>query len=633
MVDYTNFGDGKALDTATIQKRWWKSNKTDRAQAIYLVVKSLSEWDSKRQTQYQISTRLYGNAAIMGISGFSFSKLAQVNSSMKERISYNIVQSCTDTVTAKIAKNKPRPMFLTSGGDAGLQKKAKNLTKFCDGVFYENEAYTKGTRAFLDGCILGDGLIQVYEREGRVKWERAYASEMYVDWMEAFYGNPRQLHRVKNVDREVLIDMFPEKAHLIRSANSAQGELSATHPNIADQITVIESWHLRSGKDATDGMHCISIAEGMILEEEYDWDEFPFAKFTWCDRMFGFWGQGGVEQIQNIQLEVNKLLWIIQRSYHLAGSFKVFLEMGSKIVKEHLSNDIGAIVNYQGTPPQYVVPPIVAGEIYGHLENLVQKAFEQYGISQLSAGSKKPEGLDSGKALREYNNIETERFMVIGQRYEKFFLDLARLSIKTAKCIYEREGSYSVKVPAKRFVDEIDWKDIDMEEDQYVMQCFPVSSLPEEPAGRLQTIQEYIQAGMLTPRVGKMLLDFPDLDAVENRSNAKEEYLIQILERMIDEEDLSLAYTAPEPEDELGSAMELALEFYAQAKMNNVPEERLELLRQFMSQVRILQQGALQGAQQAAAPAGPGQDLGAPQAAPMAPPQSDLIPNAPGIAG
>ena len=139
-------------------------------------------------------------------------------------------------------------------------------------------------------------------------------------------------------------------------------------------------------------------------------------------------------------------------------------------------------------------------------------AFEQMGISQLSATSNKPAGLNSGKALREYNDIETDRFMTIGQMYERFFLELANHSIGVAVDIYNDIGSYPVKLPNKKYLETVDWSEIDLSEDDYVMKMYPVSSLPETPEGKLQTIQEYIQAGMLTPRTGKRLLDFQTLN-------------------------------------------------------------------------------------------------------------------------
>lgn len=625
-MDYKDFSaNGPASELSARDKRWWLLKGKERAQAIQAVVRNIWEDDSRRQTQYQLCRRLYGNTPLMGITGFSFTRATGQQTGVKDRMTYNIVQSAIDTVTSKIAKNKPRPMFLTSGGDYQLQRKAKKLDKFVTGVFYENDVYALGQDIFRDGCIDGDGVAFVYEENGRICYERVDVAELYVDQMEARYGCPRQIHRVKPIDRDVLIEMFPDKKKAIQNANATKYPAAGTSQNVADQVTVTSSWHLRSGPEATDGVYCITIEGEELHAEEYKRDYFPFPGFKWSKRSHGYWGQSAAEQIQGIQLEVNKLLWVIQRSYQLAGSFKVLIENGAKIVTEHLNNDIGAIVKYTGTPPQYVAPPIIQAEIYPWLQTLKASAYEQLGVSQLSASSKKPDGLDSGKAIRAYNDIESDRFMVVGQNYERFFLDLARITVDMARDIYERDGSYEVGVPGKRFVETIDWKEIDLEDDAYEMQIFPVSSLPNEPAGRLQTIKEYMQAGLVTPRRGRKLLDFPDLEAEEDLANAPEEYLNEILDKIVYDGE----YTPPEPYDDLALAHELALEYYARGKMSGVPNRRLELVRRFIDQVGLLQQKAMPPAAPMAVNPGP---AGPPQAVPEAPPQSDLLSNIPGAA-
>ncbi len=624
-IDYTTIGPNPYSNTQNpYANRWWTAPKSERAQAVTAIVKAISEYDSKRQTQYQTSARLYGNSNLMGVNGLSFSKVQSVNSAVKDRLTYNVCQSVADTITSKMAKNKPKPMFLTSGGDYKVQRKAKKLDKFVEGVFYENGAHNLGPIIFRDACVSGDGLVHVFAKDGRVKYERVIASEIYVDWVDGFYGEPRQLHRVKNIDRQVLIDAFPGKADLIRNANSASADLTGVARNIADQVTVVESWHLKSGMDAKDGLHSINLPEGNLFEEGWEKPYFPFAKLSWCKRLFGFWGQGLVEQVQNIQLEINKILWVIQRSFHLAGSFKILIENGSKIVKEHLNNDIGTIVSYSGAPPQYVVPQIVASEMYGHLQTLKNSAYEQAGISQLSAVAQKPAGLDSGKALREYNDIESDRFTTIGHAYEQFFLDLARLTIDCAKDIFEHDKKLEVKVPGAKFIETIDWKDVDLDDDEYVMKMYPVSSFSNEPAARFQEIQERVQAGWLTMREAKKLQDMPDLEMVDSLANAAEEYLNEILEKIVDDGE----FTPPEPYDDLGLARELALQYYAQGKCNGLEEDKLDMLRDFMDQIDVLEQKTAE----ALAPPPGATPMGAPQAAPEPTPTSPLIPNAPGIA-
>ena len=52
----------------------------------------------------------------------------------------------------------------------------------------------------------------------------------------------------------------------------------------------------------------------------------------------------------------------------------------------------------------------ISQDLFMHLDRLYNRSFEIAGISQLSAQSSKPSGLDSGRALREFSDIESERF-------------------------------------------------------------------------------------------------------------------------------------------------------------------------------------------------------------------------------
>lgn len=636
-IDYRSFSAGRRTTeeagAGLLNQRWWLLEGQQAADSVSATLNRMRDNQTLRHTQWVISARLYGNLAPTSLAGVSFSKLATTQPALRDRVSYNLVQSIVDTVTSKIGKSRPRPYFLTSGGDYRQQRKAKGLNAFVDGLFYENGTHALGATVFRDAAVWGDGFVHVFAKDGRVRHERVLPSELFVDDLEATYGSPRQLHRIKLVDRRVLAEAFPEHAGVIMSANAARTE-DTSRGNVADVLLVRESWHLPSGEGAEDGRHCISI-DGHLLTPLEPWPHefFPFARMQWSPRLFGFWGQGLAEQLMNIQLEVNKLLWVIQRSFHLAGSFKVFIENGSKIVKEHLNNDIGSIVNYTGTPPSYVVPPTVPTEIFGHLNLLIAKAYEQAGISQLSAGSMKPAGLNSGRALREMVDIESDRFSTVGRAYEQLFLDVARLSIVTVKELAEA-GDYEVATPSRAGLARVRWSEVELSSDDYVMQCFPVSSLPNDPAGRLQTVQEYAQAGFLSPRQARRLLDFPDLDQVESLANAAEQYLVEILDRMVDDG----TFTAPEPYDDLGMARELALEYYARGKSTGLEEDRLELLRRFLAQIDALEapppEEAPAGAPEAGAEAGGAAGLaallaGGGTAPPVAPPvpmkPSDLV--------
>lgn len=628
-MDITSFSVNGAppanRKSGDFERQWWKLRPDEAAKAIQSTVRFLSENQTARQMQIVVSTRLYGNAPTLGAPGLSYTRAPVIQSALKDRVTYNVVQSCIDTATAKIGKNRPKPWFLTDGGDHEDQRKAKGLNKFVEGIFYENDAYDMGPIAFRDGCIWGDGLVKVYPAHGRVRWDRVLPHELFVDELEAFYGTPRSMHQCKEVDRSVLAALFPNKAALIREAQSATTEMRSLFPNVSDLVTVRESWHLPSGPDAKDGAHLISIDEHALTPmDEWEQDSFPFARFRWSPRPYGYWSQGGAEQIQGIQLEINQLLSVVQRSTKISGSFYWLIENGSKVAKSLITNELGTVLPYTGTKPEVIVPAIVPPEIYQQVTELIQRAHEQFGISQLSAASQKPAGLDSGKALREYNDIESDRFWTVGREYERFFLDLAKLSIACAKEIADEHGGhYPVSVSTGRATIDVDWAKVGLEEDDYVMQCFPISSLPNDPEGRMQTVQELVQAGMIPPSLAPQLMDFPDLKQYETLANAMEDRLHEIFDAIVDEGE----YSPPEPFYNPQRARELCLQYILRGESQDLDPDRMELLQTFMSQLDVLEQQAMAATQPPPGAATPV----TPQAQPLPPPQSDLVPNAPGI--
>jgi hypothetical protein len=603
-------------------RRWWILKPDEAAQSISANLTYWSQHQRGRHGQAVRFARMYGNLPSLGINGQMTGRISSLRQTMGERLTFNVVQSVIDTLTSKIARNKPKPLFLTDGGDYKQQRKAKLLTKFSAGVFYENKTPKIMRDAFRDALVLGDGIVHVFERNGRVAHERVLPLELWLDEVEAEMAAPRQMHRVKAVDRSVLLDMFPDKADIINEAASRDYMGGVRVAGLSDLITVRESWHLPSGPEADDGAHILTVDGHALTEmEPYRHDCFPFARISYSRRQVGFWSQGLAEQLQNIQYEINKLLWVVQRSLHLSGTFKIWAKNGSKVVIEQLNNEIGAILRSE-EPPQWMLPQAVPPEIYAQLRELKQSAYDQSGVSQLSAQSQKPAGLVSGAALREYDDINTERFMTTGLDYEDFAVEIAKLSIMVVQDIVSRQGvkqGYKVQLPLRGSVKHIDWRDIKLDDDEdYIMQCFPISSLPSDPAGRLQTIQEYMQSGIVDQDTGRDLLDFPDLGAVEGLQVAQREWITRTLDGIVDNGDSR----QPEPYMDLSLAHTLALEYYARGQTERLPEERLDLLRQWMTEVSHLVQQAM--------PPAPAGASGQPIGVPAAPPQSDLMPIAPG---
>ena len=591
-VDGVLVKEGKKEQSEAGRFYWWKADERNIAKEIQGTIKFIGNHQATRIEQLTASTRLYGNSSAFNFIGPALARSASASAnSQSNRISFNLCSSVVDTLVSKIAKNKVIPTYITSGGVWGMQRKAEQLSKFTEGMFYDQDIHTKGVYAFRDAGVWGTGILHIFEDEDEIKVERAMPHEFFVDQVESLATKPHQLHRVKPVDRDVMLAMVEswyddgeEKDAAVEAVKKATSSAFIELGGIgtaADMIMVTESWHLKSGKDGKDGLHVICVGEEVVLREEYDKDYFPFAFIHYSKRLLGFWGQSACERLQNLQQEINRLMILIQRSMWMGGSFKVLVENGSRVVSQHLNNDVGAIINYTGTPPQYVTPPMIQQDIYPYVDSLISKGFQQEGVSQLQANSMKPQGVNSGAALRTYDSIADDRFLFLGQEMEEFFLEVARQMIEVAKSIYARKKSFKVIFPQTKYMETIDWADIQLKEDEYVLKAFPTSSLPDDPAGRLQTIQEYMQAGLISPRAGRRLMAMPDVEMSDKLANAAEDLLHKIYEEMLDDG----KYRAPEPQYDLALAGQLYLSYYNYADLNNAPEDRMELLRRFKSQL------------------------------------------------
>jgi hypothetical protein len=578
--------DGARGDEPSL--RWW--NVEDDQQAADAMVRSAEIIEEDQRPRARLAllyARLYTNQMMDSLYqlGTVRPTVAPSFDTLGHRVTYNVAQAVVDTAAAKISKNRPRALFMTMGGNYDKTQMAKGLTKFVDGIFYETDFYEQVfDRCFTDCAIFDSGISKVYADRGKKKIhiERVLPTELLVNDAEAIYGRPRSIYQRKWVDRDVLASEFggkdPEKIARIKGADGGD-PLKSISLRATDMIPVYEGYHLGSGD--TPGAYRIAIKGCSLVRKAWDKDYFPFPQMNWNLRPVGFWGQGLVEQVVGLQLEINKLQRVIAAAQHLMSVPRIFVESGSEIISATINNEIGAILEYTGTMPTQAMWQAVLPELYQRLETLFQKAFEITGISQLSASSKKPEGLDAGVAINAYHDIETERFVKVGQRSETFVLKNAEQVVDLAR---ELE-SVSVLSPGTHELEQIAWKDVNLTRDQFVMRQYPTSLLPTMPAFKLQAVQDIQKSGLLTDQSpggiwARQMLDFPDMEefmSVQNEAYTEARWLItNIVEHG--------KYDPPEPSMNLQLLLQMAQSAKSKAKRTGVPEKRIEYLARLIDE-------------------------------------------------
>lgn len=604
---------------------WWKA-EDDRQLAVELcgTAAYLKTNQTYRMRQLAVDVRLYCGLSVYSYAGANVSKMDRTRTLPDDRPTFNLVQVIVDTLVSRIGQSEPQPKFLTDGADYKQRHLAQQLNQFILGEFYQTKAYIKAKKMFRDGLVMGTGALKVYRGDDdKVCVDRVLITDLFVDENDSLNGDPQTLYQLKLVDRDKFLANYPEeKRTIIDTPQSYPDNAPETGRTTADQIMVVESWHLASGPDPkapgyTPGRHTISTIAGVVYDDkEWHKTKYPFVFFNYSDPFLGLWGQGVATRQFGTQLSLNRILYTISRAITLVGVPRVFIDQASKVVKAHNNNEIGVLITYTGTKPSYEVAPCNAPELYAERDKLIEYGLRSEGVSDMQSTGEKPKGLASGEAIRSYDDINSDRFAETAKKYDTVFIDLAYLITETAMEIAEETGKYQTVYPNKDGTKEIDLPKMSFLKDPFVIQCFNESSLPRQPAGRMATVTEQVQAGMLTLKEGRRLMRFPDLEQNEKLDNASEERIFQILDAIVE----NGKYTPPDPFIDLDLATMLTVQYinlYLAAKLE---EEKADKLRTFFTQVQAMKQAAMPPPQQLPA---------APQANPEPAPTSPLVPNSP----
>ncbi len=608
--------------TGTPAIQWWTEDEPGEA------VKATIDLIKRDQDLFRLANlshmRMYRNLAMVGLgphTGFT------IDGSLGSPLSLNIVRNMCNAVQSKIAKNRPKPWFQTSGADFKVQQKARKLEQYTKGIFYSEKVYHKTSQAFLDAAIMGTGCLKVMPGKKRVIIERVFTPEVVVDNVEGMHREPRNIYQYKYVDRGVLLAQHPDKADEIASIPTLQfnyedEEINAVYDRYAsDLVRVEEAYHTASEEGADDGLYVKSANGVTLVKEPWTHTWHPYVFIRWSTSPLGMWGMGLAEELKGIQLEINRLVRKIQGAMQLLSNPYVLIDRASNVAKGTVTDVPGTILQYTGKAPAVYAPAVVHPEVYQHLDRLYQKGYEIAGVSQMTAQSQKPTGFTSGRAQLVHQDIESERFAIVTREWEEMHMELARLILRVSQDV----RGIKVKSFGDNAYTEIDFhKDLDIEEDEFVLQVMPTSLLGDSPEAAIEMAERLTKAGLISDASEVLQgMDHPDMQEFIRRKTANRVLTQKMVQRMLD----GGPQLAPEPEMKLDTVLFVAQEMYVEATLQGYPAENLSKVRRFM-QSAVRMQTAQGGPAGAAAPQ-PGA-LPAAGPAPIALPPNGFTPGAAG---
>lgn len=461
---------------------------------------ALKNLNDKRMGKYRRNYRRYNYTPFASLTNIQspsvvgyYEQNSEEESDTTPTPQINVIKSCIDTLTSKIAQSKVRPFFNTQNGSFKDIQTVKQAQAFFDLYFDFQNVNKKVSEAFRDSGIFDTGVIYINEETKEII--RALPWQVYCRPAEMSYG---KITRVYYEQADFPTTLLPEYA--IPKNNNIDYVNFGVYYDVFNHIKAV-------------------IVDGVVVKKTtYSPDKIPFVFLHYSSPIMGNTSQSIVDMLNSIQLEIDNLMMKIKDASQLNPALTFCVPKGSGVKTSQLNNRVGQILEYvstpnmTGSPVTVATPSFIDPQYMNLIDELRQSAYELVGISQLSAMSAKPTGLDSGVALSTMENIESDRFETQLNQVIRSYVDIAKVCL----AVFPQDETI---LPESNLRISIKWKDIVEESNKMVIQFSAADSLSKDPSTKLQQLQMLAQSGIIPPTRIAQFMELPDIQSGYSLSN------------------------------------------------------------------------------------------------------------------
>lgn len=534
---------------------WWEAHKQgdkdsqmyggeyDPHRLLFPHIQALEEDQSDIHLQNVLNAKLYSNRELM-----AFEWNSQISTCFKPLSANleNLVQSSCDMMHSRLATNRPRAKVMTRGADFGMYRKGRLMDRYLWGEFQHQKVHKIGERTFIfDPMIYGTGFMKVDidENVDEIFYERTHPDEIIVDQRECVSGEmPMCLAQRKLVSRLWLLQTFGrDKNSAVRKAilecQGTSWKYTSYRSPAEDQIVLIQAWKRPTYKGAGDGRMVLCIENYTLVDREYKRDKFPFVWLKWADPENGFYGRSLVSDIMGYQLNSNDMNDLLKQGLDLACVPRIFIEQGSDVQVHSIDNSVAKFIRYRGTLPECITWPAFNPEMYSERERNRSNCYEYIGLSQALAQSSAPTSqtrFDSSEALQEFTGQQDQRLIRPNMKIEEAYLEVAEHTIELASELYRTKNkSKKAFYMSRNLIQQIDWSEVDMDKDRFVLQIGASSVISMTPAARTDKLERWMNEGKITLEQYYSLSGEPDLERLTDRLAAQGDHFEAQVDKML----------------------------------------------------------------------------------------------------
>lgn len=414
--------------------------------------------------------------------------------------STNVIKSVIDSLVSKLANNKVRPFFSPVDGTYKTKKVIRQAQQFFDQYYDEIHLNQIVSNSFKDACIFDIGYIMVNPFTYEIERIPPYCISV--------------LDTQINEPNTALIKF----RHLPNDALSKYGlDSDNQYVNIEMLVTSDKAILYIDEKE----VKTTSLNSYPIVEVYYN-------KPVHMNKTVSV-----VDELEGIQTQIDLINNRISSTTQLTPANIVFIDENSNLKASDVNNKDAQIYPVGIQPgntanPVTIMTPVPLDPYWDKLlEFYINKAYDMVGISQLSAQSRKPSGLDSGVALQTMEDIESDRFETQVDHYISTYVNITR---KLIDVVPEDQEI----LPSNKWQSTMKWSDLKEQTGLFKVQYSAATSLSKDPAERAKQIIQMSQVGLIQPTKAAELMDMPDLTDAYTDAEAMEMAVAAVISNAVE---------------------------------------------------------------------------------------------------
>lgn len=641
-----------------LDKPWWHLPPAQAAAAVVELETDYARTQTWRRARARRLAGMYHgrnlDTPFMRDAAFSWASdpnnTSDVDADIDEiRLVRNKSFEYVETYVSKIgAEENPQPALMVTDGDWELKRKVTLSARLLEAEYDQRQGNFADLYALCrQGLRIATGAtgsvaakIYPWPEEDRVVVELHDTLDMFLDDTELTYNNPRTYGEVTWWPPHRLIQNYPAHESKIRTAlepRKDRGGLTFTGGStLTELVPVWEAWAVRQGDDM--GRHLACLRDGTVLvDEEWDETEPPFAFFHGSPAMAGFWATPMLEVAYEEILKVNEILATADFAH--THSPKQVHYVDEKRIEDIGDLESVATVKVVRVKDGAYVPQVhnpapfnrIDLELLAEHERGIARAL---GIDEMHSAAKAEPGLPSAVAQREAASRFDDRAADGHRAYQQWVaVDIARHVLKAQRRLYENNRAFKRTWTGELFSKEIRAKDVvDLDVEALRLQIKPVSEKRNTPEERVQYAQELAEQGAIPFEAYMAVLEHYDVQGESRVIKTQRRWIAKQIDAWVrlDDEggDGGVPYQSPRPWMRLSDALVQVVDALMEAEIDEVPAARLQYFLDFIAELTQMQSAQL------APPAAAQAPLGFPQPAMGTPPgAAPMLPPAPAVAG